>query len=128
MMLMLLVTLSVLVGAGVLLVLSRDLIRVVLGLAMLGGVANLAVFLAGRPGGLTPPIIPPGAAVLPLNAADPLPQALVLTAIVIGFALLCFALVLVADLARRAPGQAVDDLRGPEPVADDPVKPPELAP
>lgn len=128
MMLMLLVTLSILVGAGVLLVLSRDLVRVVLGLAMLGGVANLAVFLAGRPGGLTPPIIPPGAAVLPPGAADPLPQALVLTAIVIGFALLCFALVLVADLARRSPDQEVDGLRGPEPVADDPVKPPELAP
>ena len=36
-----------------------------------------------------------------LQAANPLPQALVLTAIVIGFALMCFALVLVMQLVRR---------------------------
>ena len=68
---------------------------------MLGGAANLMVFLAGRPGSALPPIIAAGAESLPAAAANPLPQALVLTAIVIGFALLCFALVLIANLARH---------------------------
>jgi multisubunit Na+/H+ antiporter MnhC subunit len=61
---------------------------------VLGGAVNLAVFLAGRPGSLTPPIIPWGLDRLPAGAADPLPQALVLTAIVIGFAMTAFVIML----------------------------------
>jgi multicomponent Na+:H+ antiporter subunit C len=57
-------------------------------------------------------------------AANPLPQALVLTAIVIGFALLCFALVLIANLARHDVRQDGDALRASEPDATDPIKPP----
>jgi multicomponent Na+:H+ antiporter subunit C len=132
MMLMLILSLSVLVAASVLLILSRDTLRLVVGLAMLGGAANLMVFLAGRPGsGLPttlPPIIAAGAETLPAAAANPLPQALVLTAIVIGFALLCFALVLIANLARQDARQDSDALRASEPDATDPIKPPLLEP
>jgi len=128
MILLLILSLSLVVGAGVLLVLSRDTLRIVVGLAMLGGVANLAVFLAGRPGSIVPPIIPAGAQALALDAANPLPQALVLTAIVIGFALLCFALVLIATLSRHDGLEDGDALRASEPVPQDPVKPPFLEP
>ncbi len=138
MMLMLILSLSVLVAASVLLILSRDTLRLVVGLALLGGAANLTVFLAGRPGsgsglglGLTPilpPIIAAGAEMLPSAAANPLPQALALTAIVIGFALLCFALVLIANLARQDARQDADVLRASEPDATDPIKPPLLEP
>ncbi len=128
MMLLLIFSLSLVVGAGVLLVLSRDTLRIVIGLAMLGGVANLAVFLAGRPGSLVPPIIPAGAQVLAIDAANPLPQALVLTAIVIGFALPCFALVLIASLSRHDGLEDGDALRASEPIPHDPVKPPFLEP
>ncbi len=128
MMLMLILSLSVLVAASVLLILSRDTLRLVVGLAMLGGAANLMVFLAGRPGSIAPPIITVGAETLPAAAANPLPQALVLTAIVIGFALLCFALVLIANLARQDARQDSDALRASEPDATDPIKPPLLEP
>jgi multicomponent Na+:H+ antiporter subunit C len=126
--LMLSLCLAVIVAAGVLLILSRDMPRLVIGLAMLGSAANLVVFLAGKPGTLVPPLIPPGAAVLSEAAANPLPQALALTAIVIGFALLCFALVLVARLARRDPREDADLLRATEPRGSDPIKPPVLEP
>jgi len=128
MMLMLILSLSVLVAASVLLILSRDTLRLVVGLAMLGGAANLTVFLAGRPGSTLPPIIAAGAETLSPAAANPLPQALVLTAIVIGFALLCFALILIANLARHDARQNGDDLRAVEPEATDPLKPPVMEP
>ena len=132
MMLMLILSLSVVVAASVLLILSRDMLRLVVGLAMLGGAANMVVFLAGRPGsGLPitlPPIIAAGTESLPAAAANPLPQALALTAIVIGFALLCFALVLIANLARQDARQDGDALRASEPDATDPIKPPVMEP
>ena len=132
MMLMLILSLSVLVAASVLLILSRDTLRLVVGLAMLGGAANLMVFLAGRPASGLSPILPPiitvGAESLPAAAANPLPQALVLTAIVIGFALLCFALVLIANLARQDARQDSDALRASEPDPTDPLKPPVMEP
>jgi multicomponent Na+:H+ antiporter subunit C len=118
-------SLSLVVAWGVLLLLSRDLYRVIIGLSVLGSAVNLIVFMSGRPGSLIPPVIEAGSQQLPAAAANPLPQALVLTAIVIGFALLCFALVLAANLARRGE-QAVDDLQAAEPAATDPLKPPVL--
>ena len=130
MILMLILSLSVLVAASVLLILSRDTLRLVVGLAMLGGAANLTVFLAGRPGSGSSPVLPPiiaaGTEILPAATANPLPQALALTAIVIGFALLCFALVLIANLARQDARQDADVLRASEPDATDPIKPPLL--
>ena len=72
------------VAAGVYLTLSRDVFRMVLGLAVLGSGVNLLLFASGRLGALAPPIMEAGADALAAGAANPLPQALVLTAIVIG--------------------------------------------
>ncbi len=124
--LILMLAISIAVAAGVLLVLSRDVFRLIVGLAVLGSATNLIVFAAARPGGLIPAVIEAGATQLPAAAANPLPQALVLTAIVIGFALLCFALVLGAYLVRQGGQQNVDRLAAAEPAATDPVKPPVL--
>ncbi len=110
-------------ASGTYLLLSRDLLRCVLGLALLGNGANLALFAAGRLGPDQPPVVPLGEAAL-AGAANPLPQALVLTAIVIGFALLCFSLVLVLRLIQRAGTDDALELRAAEPIATDPVKPP----
>ncbi len=107
-------TISLIVAVGVLLMLSRDIFRLIVGLAVSGSAVNLIVFMAARPGSLIPPVIEDGASQLPAAAANPLPQALVLTAIVISFALLCFALVLGATLARRS-DQDVDRLQAAEP-------------
>jgi multicomponent Na+:H+ antiporter subunit C len=90
---------AALFGAGLYLVLSRHVLRMVLGLSMLTTAVNLVLFQAGRLRSVQPPLIPEGAERLG-ESADPVPQALVLTAIVIGFAL---TVILVA-LALRAWG------------------------
>jgi multicomponent Na+:H+ antiporter subunit C len=73
-------------GCSVYMILSRHLVRVVLGLSLLTTAVNLVVFQAARSRATQPPIIPESATRLE-GAADPVPQALILTAIVIGFAL-----------------------------------------
>ena len=117
---------SVCVSAGILLLLSRELFRMVMGLAVLGMSANLIVFLSGRPGSLVPAVIEAGNTVLPADAASPLPQALVLTAIVIGFALLCFVLVLAAMVAKQqghTDVAAYQDSEPAVPASNQPEKP-----
>ena len=84
-------------GCGLYMVLSRQLVRLLLGLSVLTTAVNLMLFLAGRIRSVQPPLIPEGTDRLQ-ESADPLPQALVLTAIVIGFALV----VVLASLALRA--------------------------
>lgn len=116
-------TVWVTVAAGVYLTLSRDAFRIVIGLAVLGAAANLVLFGAGRLGSALPAVVPPGQTLLG-EGANPLPQALVLTAIVIGFALVCIALVLMLRLIRDAGSDDALALRHAEPVVDDPVKPP----
>ncbi len=112
------------VTAGLYLAMSRDALRVVLGLAVLGSGVNLLLFASGRVGSALPAVVPPGGEVLAADAANPLPQALVLTAIVIGFALVCFSLVLVLRLIRDAGTDDALELRHAEPRPTDPVKPP----
>lgn len=85
-------------AASFCLMLRRSLVKLVLGLMIFGHAVNLTIFTAA---GLTrgnPPLIAEGAAGPVELFADPLPQALILTAIVIGFGVLAFALA----LARRA--------------------------
>lgn len=85
---------GVLFAGAVYLLLSRKLVRMLLGIAILGNAINLLIFVSGRLTRDVPPIIPLNS-YLPLEAtANPLPQALVLTAIVISFSLLSFFLVL----------------------------------
>ena len=110
-------------STGLYLVFSRDLLRCVLGIAIMGSGANLLLFISGRLGPTQPPVIPLGETVLG-QAANPLPQALVLTAIVIGFALMCFSLMLVLRLIERQRTDDVLDLRLVEPTGGDGVKPP----
>jgi len=82
------------IAAGVYMTLSRHLVRMILGIALVATAVNLLIFTAGRVNTDVPPVIPLGTDALAQNAANPLPQALVLTAIVIGFALMAFAMVL----------------------------------
>ena len=89
---------SVLVGlffaAGIYLILSKHIIRIVLGIAIFGNAVNLLIFTSGRLTREVAPIIPTGLDLLPQPAANPLPQALILTAIVISFSFFAFILVL----------------------------------
>ena len=84
-------------GCGVYMVLSRHIVRVILGLSLLTTAVNLVLFLAGRIRSAQPPLIREGSERVG-ESADPVPQALILTAIVIGFALT----VILAALALRA--------------------------
>lgn len=91
--------------AGVYLLLQRQLLRIVLGLILLGHAANLLIFVVGSLPSLVSghaPLIREGVPVA--ASADPLPQALVLTAIVINLGITALAVVVFARLhqARRA--------------------------
>jgi multicomponent Na+:H+ antiporter subunit C len=117
-------TVGVTVAAGTYLALSRDVFRSVMGFVLMGAAVNLALFASGRLGSSLPAVVPAGQQALG-EAANSLPQALVLTAIVIGLALVCFALVLVVRLVQRTGNDDSLALREAEPVPTDPVKPPE---
>ena len=88
-----------LAGSGVWLLLRPRTFQVVLGLSLLSYAVNLFIFVMGWVRGGVPPIVEAGAAVDFARFADPLPQALVLTAIVISFA--TTAVLLVVLLAAR---------------------------
>ena len=84
-----------LVAASVYLMLDRNVLRLLFGLILLGNAANLTIFVAGRLTRLDPPLIAEDLAAPAGLVANALPQALILTAIVIGFGLLAFALALI---------------------------------
>lgn len=117
-------TVLVCVAAGTYLTLSRDVFRSLIGLAVLGAAINLVLFASGRLASAQPAVIVPGETALGA-AANSLPQALVLTAIVIGFALICFALALALRLIQQGNTDDAEQLRHAEPPETDPVKPPE---
>ncbi len=94
-------------AAGVFLLLRPNPLKLIIGLSILGNAVNLLIFVAA---GLTrgrPALIAEGATLPVPPVADPLPQALILTAIVISFAVLAFALVL---FRRAAETVGIDDL------------------
>jgi multicomponent Na+:H+ antiporter subunit C len=88
------VVVGVLYAGGLYLMMRRSIVKLILGLALLGHAANLLIFTVGRLTYNQPPIIPLGAEQISAPFSDPLPQALILTAIVIGFGVQAFALVL----------------------------------
>lgn len=83
-----------LVAAGVYLILQRHLVKFVLGLVLINHAVNLLIFVSGRLTRGRPALIPEQLSVPAEPIANALPQALILTAIVIGFSLLAFVLVL----------------------------------
>lgn len=101
------VAIGVLFAAAIYLLLRRSVVKLALGLSLLGNAANLLIFVSA---GLTrgsPPLVPVGGERPPEPHADPLPQAMILTAIVIGFAVLAFTLAL---LHRAYQETGSDDL------------------
>lgn len=97
-----------LVSAGLYMMMRRSVIKLIVGLALLSHAANLLIFTAG---GLTrgyPPLVPEGETVPSAEAADPLPQALILTAIVIGFGVLAFSIALIERAYRATASDDVD--------------------
>jgi multicomponent Na+:H+ antiporter subunit C len=85
---------GLLFAGGVYGLLRRSMVRMIAGIMLLSQSINLLVFFSGGLERGRPPILSDGAAVDPSQFADPLPQALVLTAIVIGLGLMAFVMVL----------------------------------
>ncbi len=109
------VLVGVLMAATVYLMLSRSFLRFIFGLVLLSHAANLVIFASGGMTRARPPLIAPGES-LPLPAsANPLPQALMLTAIVISFSLLTFALVLAFRTYQELETMDTDRMRAAEP-------------
>ncbi len=92
--LLLAIVIGVFFTAGFYLVLRRSLVKVIFGLMFLSHAANLLIFNVGRLTKGAPAFIQEGAQTAQEPFAEPLPQALILTAIVIGFGVQAFAIVL----------------------------------
>ena len=109
-------------GAATYLLMSAQIMRILMGVVLLGNGVNLTIFTAGRVMREIPPVIPDAYYVPQQIVANPLPQALILTAIVISFSLFAFLLVLSMRAFLQLGTDNVDKMRITEPV--DAEKPP----
>ena len=105
---------GVLAGSGIWLLLRPRTFQVVVGLSLLSYATNLFLFAMGRLRLHATPVLPPGGSAEAAALADPVPQALVLTSIVIGFATTALLLV-VLPASRGLTG--TDHVDGREPRA-----------
>lgn len=106
------------IAAAAYLIMSRALVRVLLGIVLLGNGVNLLIFVGGRLTQAVPPIVPSGVSIPVAPFANPLPQALILTAIVIGFSLFAFFAVLVFRAYQEMDADNHDHMRLAEPEGE----------
>jgi multicomponent K+:H+ antiporter subunit C len=102
------IAIGVLAAAGVWLVLRPRTFQVLIGLSLLSYAVNLFIFSVGSLAIDKEPIVRAGVPADLLNYSDPLPQSLVLTAIVIGFATTALVLVVLLALRGLSGGDHVD--------------------
>lgn len=103
---------GVLYATGLYLMLRRRLAQLIIGLGLLSNGSNILILASAGVTRARPPLI--GDPPLPVDQfADPVPQSLILTAIVIGFGVLAFALVL-AHRVHRSAGSDDIDMIGPD--------------
>ncbi len=102
--------LAILIGglfsAAIYMILRRSIIKLIIGLSFLAHAANLLIFTLGRVIRGKAPLIEEGSKHITEAVADPLPQALILTAIVIGFGVTAFTIVLIQQVYQSV---GVDD-------------------
>jgi multicomponent Na+:H+ antiporter subunit C len=103
---------------AVYLMLSKQLVRILLGIAILGNAVNMLIFTNGRLTREVPPLIPDHLYLPETATANPLPQALVLTAIVISFSFFAFLLVLAFRAYQELGTDEVNEMRIAEPEHD----------
>ncbi|WP_375598004.1 Na+/H+ antiporter subunit C [Devosia sp. Naph2] len=103
------------IAIGTYLLLSRSVIRMLIGLTIFGNGVLLLIFTAGRLTQEVAPIVPDGLDVPEGVIANPLPQALILTAIVIGFSMFAFLLVLAFRAYQSLDADNTDTMRLAEP-------------
>jgi multicomponent Na+:H+ antiporter subunit C len=111
---------GVLYASGVYLMLRRRLAQLIIGLSLLSNGSNILILSAAGVTRGTPPLISAG--VTADQFADPVPQSLILTAIVIGFGVLAFSLVLAHRVQESAGSDDIDTI-GPDFAAASSDKP-----
>ncbi len=111
--LVLAVVAGVLYATGLYLMLRRRLAQVIVGLGLLANGANVLIFTAAGVTRGAPPVIPTDGVAVPF--ADPVPQSLILTAIVIGFGVLAFSLVLARRVYQSAGSDDIDTIGSDDP-------------
>ena len=102
---------GVLTTCGIFCLLQRSLVKVVIGIMLLGQAANLIIFSAAGLTASRPALIPEGQKLMTGEYADPLPQAIVLTAIVIGFGFTAFLLALIHRAYRTLNTDDIEQLK-----------------
>jgi len=112
--LVLVLLIGILYAAGIYLILRRSMVKLLLGIMLLGNGTNILIFLLGTITKGKPPVIGPDQNVFQDIYADPIPQSLILTAIVISFALTAFAIVLLKRVYALVDSDDLDDLNTPE--------------
>lgn len=98
-------------ASGIFMLLRPNPMKLIIGLGVLSNAVNLLIFSVAGLIRWSPPLIEEGARTLQKPSADPLPQALILTAIVISFAVLAFTLVLFRRAAETSGLESLDDMR-----------------
>lgn len=109
--LLLAIAVGALYASGIYMILRRSFVKLIIGLALISHGANLLIFAAG---GLTrgkPALIPETDQQLTGAYTDPLPPALILTAVVISFAILAFTIVLVKRTYQEVGTDDLDAMR-----------------
>jgi multicomponent Na+:H+ antiporter subunit C len=109
--LVLAILVGVLYTAGIYMILRRNLVKVIIGLIFLGHAANLLIFTIGRLTKGVPAFIEKTSETAQANIAEPLPQALILTAIVIGFGVQAFAIILFKSIYKETNSDDIDSLK-----------------
>ena|SRR6056297_1045164 len=107
--------LAILIGGlfagAIYMILRRSIIKLIIGLILLAHAGNLLIFTIGTTIRGKAPLIAEGEKHIEETVADPLPQALILTAIVIGFGVTAFAIVLVEQVFQTIGTDDSNDLR-----------------
>lgn len=101
---------GVLYAAGIYLMVHRNYIKILIGMAILGHAVNLFLFSISRLTRGATALIPEDETRLEGVFADPIPQALILTAIVIGFGIQAFAIVLFRRAYQATGADDINDL------------------
>src|SRR5690606_15543251 len=111
---LLVILMGLLYAAGIYMLFRRSMVNLLLGIMLLSNGVNILIFLLGRITKGRPPVIDEASKVFTDIYADPIPQALILTAIVIGFGIQSFAIVLLKRVYVLINSDDLDNLNTPE--------------
>lgn len=103
---------GVLFASATYMMLRRSIVKLVIGLIILSNAANLIIFTAAGVVHGKPPLLDGATKTAVAGVADPLPQALVLTAIVIAFGVLAFSVVLIRRAHEEVGNDDLDQMKG----------------